>query len=501
MSTPWHDGGKEPWAAAPLEGRHWDAAAAPPQGRRWWLIIVALLLAVVLGMSGLAVFRLQHNLVTSPLSLGDGGTEESGATDILIMGADSLSPNEEGEDASRTDVMMLAHISEGEDDVTVVSFPRDLIVDIPACTDPETGEEYPAQQDAMLNSAAENGGPGCTVAAISDLTGLSIDHFMLADYGAVEELSRTVGGVEVCVTHPVDDPKSGLVLPAGTSTVEGDMALAFLRSRAAFGDGGDQSRIRSQQQFLASLVRKIKAEGTLTNIPRLYEIADVMTRNLHVDSGLGNVARIVELAGRLADVDLSRVVFVQAPTEPHPEDPNRLQLQEEPAQELFQVLREDGSLTEPEPEPTATSAPESAPSSAAPAAPAAPAQETQEAAEVAPETVPVAVSDASGREGRGAEVLELLQDAGYTAAAEGAAIEGSLSGTQLYYGAGWEGAAEQLAQELGIPDAQVVYSPEVLSGLSLVVGEDFAEGEAMETGSELPDQLSGQTAEQFTCQQ
>ena len=77
---------------------------------------------------------------------------------------------------------------------------------------------------------------------------------------------------------PVEDEYSGLSLPAGTSEVEGDQALAFLRTRHSFGDGGDTGRIAAQQSFMASLARKVLAEGTLTNLPKLYSIADVITR-------------------------------------------------------------------------------------------------------------------------------------------------------------------------------------------------------------------------------
>lgn len=502
--------GAEPRSGREQLGRHWSAVSAPPEGRPWGLIIVAMVVVVAVGIGGLSIFRLQQNLVTSPLNLGQDETEDSEATDILILGSDTRAGEgnsrygevEEGNGGGKTDVMMLAHISEDREDVTVVSFPRDLIVEIPKCTDPQTGEDFPAQEAAMLNSAGENGGPGCTVAAINQLTGLSIDHFMLADFDAVTELSRSVGGVEVCVNHEVDDPKSGLELPAGTSTVEGEQALAFLRSRAAFGDGGDESRIRSQQQFMSSLARKLKAEGTLSNIPALYDIADVMTQNLHVDEQLGNVTRIVGLAGELADVDLSRVVFVSVPSEVHPQDPNRLQLDEKPAEELFQVLRQDGSLTE-DGKPKASASP-SASAGASAAATAAPtrkatAEPTGEA--FSPETVPVTVNNASGAEDRDQELVDRLGEAGYDLAELGQQSEEDLPGTQLHYAMGWQGAAEQVADELGIPASQIAPGDDLLSGLSLTVGEDFAQGETMAVDAEVPDQYSGQTAEQFTCQQ
>ena len=61
--------------------------------------------------------------------------------------------------------------------------------------------------------------------------------------------------------------------------------------------------------------------------------------------------------------------------------------------------------------------------------------------------------------------------------------------------------AQQVADELGLPESQIAPGDDLLSGLSLTVGEDFAQGETMAVDAEVPDQYSGQTAEQFTCQQ
>jgi hypothetical protein len=115
--------------------------------------------------------------------------------------------------------------------------------------------------------------------------------------------------------------------------------------------------------------------------------------------------------------------------------------------------------------------------------------------------VPVTVIDASGAEDRDQQLVDQLVEAGYELSEPGEPSEEVLPGTQLHYAMGWQGAAEQLADELGIPESQIAYGEDLLSGVSLTVGEDFAEGEAMQLDSDVPEQYSGQTAEQFTCQQ
>ena len=84
----------------------------------------------------------------------------------------------------------------------------------------------------MINSAMSEAGIGCAVDTVNKLTGLEIDHFMMADFNAVKELSNAVGGVDVCISDAVFDPDSGLRLPKGTSKVKGEQALS-LRPHAA----------------------------------------------------------------------------------------------------------------------------------------------------------------------------------------------------------------------------------------------------------------------------
>ncbi|BAS12143.1 putative transcriptional regulator YvhJ [Arthrobacter sp. Hiyo8] len=213
----------------------------------------------------------------------------------------------------------------------------------------------------MINSAMAEAGIGCAVDTVNKLTGLQIDHFMMADFNAVKELSNAVGGVNVCVSDAVYDPDSGLRLPKGTSSVQGEQALAFLRTRHGFGDGSDLGRIQAQQGFLSSLTRKIKSDGTLGNPQSLLSIADAVTKNLTVDEGLASVQSLLTIGSRLKDVDLSKVAFVSVPTQPAAVDPNRLELVQPQATQLFAAMRANLDLTTP----GATAAPSASPSPAA----------------------------------------------------------------------------------------------------------------------------------------
>ena len=87
----------------------------------------------------------------------------------------------------------------------------------------------------------------------------------LFDFGGFKSITEAVGGVEICLSEPVNDPLSGLKLSAGKHTISGEEALAFVRARKTLGDGSDTSRIRRQQAFLSSMAKKVLSSGTLLN--------------------------------------------------------------------------------------------------------------------------------------------------------------------------------------------------------------------------------------------
>ncbi|MGP0223145.1 MULTISPECIES: LCP family protein [unclassified Paenarthrobacter] len=482
-----------------------------PKGLPLWLKIVTGVVSVAL-VAGVAFaafwyIRLQSNITKAPLSAGetrDTGdavvNDKSDRLQILILGSDTRDGKnaqygsvEDSTGYGHSDVMMLLDISADNKRVSVMSFPRDLLVDVPECTDHTNNQSFPARSGVMINAAMAEAGIGCAVDTVNKLTGLEIDHFMMADFNAVKELSMAVGGVDVCVSDPVFDPDSGLRLAKGNSQVEGEQALAFLRTRHAFGDGGDLGRIKGQQAFLSSLTRKLKSEGTLGNPQRLLQIADVITQNLTVDEGLASVPTLLTIGGRLKDIDVSKVAFVSVPTQAAALDPNRLELVEPQASQLFAALRADLDLTNP----GATSSPtasEPAPGAGteAPATPAAPAAPAYNKA-----IQPVAVADGSGVGTRAQEILSVLTGNGFSQAVS--YLANPVEQTAVYYGPGFADVATDVATLFGIPAAQVQQAAGV-SGVQLYVGTDFASGTAYGATSVPPDVVN-QTANDAVCQQ
>ncbi|MDQ0894407.1 LCP family protein [Agromyces ramosus] len=316
-----------------------DTTSAPRHGRmprhgalRSYLKLAASVIAVLAvsaaGVAAYAAFDLVGSLDSSLEleneemldAVPDIGAMEGGLT-FLLVGSDKRPESgafgdPEEESGELNDVTMLLHISQDHSHVEVVSFPRDMLVPVPECPDPEDpeGEPLSAMSEVKLNSVLSHGGFGCVASTIKQLTGVMIPTGGIVQFDGVAALATAVGGVEVCLAEPIVDDYAGLHLDAGTHSISGYDALAFLRSRHGVGNGSDLGRISNQQIFLASLMRTVQADGTLEDPVKLYSIAKAVTSNMQLTSALQDPARLISIAKALQDVDLSKVAFIQYPT-------------------------------------------------------------------------------------------------------------------------------------------------------------------------------------------
>lgn len=292
---------------------------------RWIALGMAVVLVALVGVVGFSILRFTTSIETVDLGADvppaqAGFAPYEGGFTILLVGSDQREGQGEefGEsayDGTRlNDVTMLLHVSDDHQLARVVSFPRDLMVDFPACEDPVTGDTVPAARGIQFNQALNRGGLSCVAEVVSDLTGMQVPYAAMITFQGVISMSSAVGGVPVCFAGPIDDPYTGLVIEeAGTHELEGAQALAFLRSRHGVGDGSDLARISSQQVFLSSLVRTLQSDAVLTDVTKLYSIAQVAIENMTLSSGLGDVGTMVSMARVLADIPLETMQFVLYP--------------------------------------------------------------------------------------------------------------------------------------------------------------------------------------------
>ncbi len=313
-----------------LTPRHGNSKKAPRVGKiiSFTLKTIAVGLGAILAITGITAFDVynqinQDNIVlVKPTVTDDTETVPTdtpagidGPINMLIVGSDTR--EDQGSDfgeveSELADVIMLLHISADRTNASVVSFPRDLLVPIPACPDPQGGT-FGAMSRQMINSSIGYGGVACTHLTVQELTGLEIPYLAMIDFQGVIEMSNAVGGVEIFVEKPVYDPYTGLVLTAGLNTLQGVDALAFLRARKGIGDGSDLNRISNQQIFLRSLFEKVQSEGVLNNPIYLYSLASAAARNMRLSESMSDLGTMFNLATALRDVDSTRLAFLKIP--------------------------------------------------------------------------------------------------------------------------------------------------------------------------------------------
>ncbi|HEY5229481.1 MAG TPA: LCP family protein, partial [Galbitalea sp.] len=196
------------------------------------------------------------------------------------------------------------------------------------------GSVAPPATLAMFNTTLSRGGLSCTVLATEKLTGLDIQYAAEISFDGVIEMSNAVGGVSVCLATNINDKFVGLNLPAGEQTIEGETALAFLRSRHGVGDGSDLGRISDQQLFMSSLMRTLSSAGVLSNPLTLYKLANAAVTNMQLSDTLTAPTTMVAIALALKNISLSNVVFVEYPTKSNPAYPGRV-VPEQPADNIL----------------------------------------------------------------------------------------------------------------------------------------------------------------------
>ena len=314
---------------------------SPWSSFRPYLKGTALALAVVLvsgvSLGGIYVWQLGAKVGDNALDISN-GTEGpadaqsgidpfTGGFTVLAVGADNAMGQSEayGERGSvLNDVNILVHVSADHTSAVVMSLPRDLVIPQPACVDPETGEEFDEVYAHPLNDAFGGGGLGCVKATIEELTGMSIPYAALFTFEGTVAMSDAVGGVPICLDSAINDPSSGLDLPAGVTTVSGQQALAYLRSRDGVGSGSDLSRITSQQAYMSSLMRVMKSNETLTDVSKVLGLANAAAENVSLSDSLASITTMARMALTLKDLDLDKLYFVQYPTGEDPDNPNKV---------------------------------------------------------------------------------------------------------------------------------------------------------------------------------
>ncbi|HYH33243.1 MAG TPA: LCP family protein, partial [Pseudonocardia sp.] len=268
--------GRRPGPGGP-RGPAATAREQPPPPRRGAFrrrlrtaLVVASALVMVLTGTAWGLYRDVTAGITTTDVIAGGG--DGGAQNILLVGVDSrtdaqgnpLPPEVQrmlnsGPDTGvlNADTIILLHVPEGGGAATAFSIPRDTYVNIPGYRRDKINAAYPVTKARTAERLADQGvrdperieaesaqeGRSTLIRTVENLTGQTIDHYAEINLLGFYNLTKAIGGVDVCLREPVSDRLSGADFPAGPQTISGTDALAFVRQRHGLPDG-DMSRIR-----------------------------------------------------------------------------------------------------------------------------------------------------------------------------------------------------------------------------------------------------------------
>ncbi|MFF3413461.1 LCP family protein [Streptomyces sp. NPDC002698] len=355
----------DPGDSAPPRPKGGRRKARSPRSKA--LLVTAWTAAGVVALGGAGAgylfFKLNGNLKSVDINQALGSDRplkvDNGSENILVLGSDTRSGTNKklggGTDdgSARSDTAMIVHVYKGHKRASVVSVPRDTLVERPSCTDSQ-GTVHGAVSGAMFNSAYSTGGAACAVKTVESMTGIRMDHYIEIDFSGFQKLVDDLGGVTVTTTKAISDKESHLHLAAGSHELDGKQALGLVRTRHGVGDGSDLGRIQLQQAFMKALVDQVKHVGLLSNPKKLYDLADTATKTVTTDSDLGSVTDLASFAGGLKGIGSSHMTMVTMPVQYDPADANRVLVDKARSELMWKALKADRPIPKAATEGTAT---------------------------------------------------------------------------------------------------------------------------------------------------
>ncbi|MET8806818.1 LCP family protein [Streptomyces sp. NPDC004546] len=505
----------------PRSGRRRGTEPEPPPGRRaarrpvkkkskvkralaWTAGGTAFVLLAVGTAGYLYIKHLEGNVTTTDVEgAAKDGFSKDDAFNILIIGTDKRTGkgNEGYGDkgsVGHADTNILLHVAKDRSNATALSIPRDLIVNVPDCPTKQADgstKVIPGTDDVRFNTSLGQDGrdPGCTMRTVKAVTGIQPDHFMMVDFNAVKTLTTAVDGVNVCLAHAVDDKESHLKLPAGEHKIEGEQALAFVRTRHSWGNKGDLDRIKVQQQFMASLMRKMSSSDTLTSPTKLVSLAEAATKALTVDKGIGSVTTLKDIALELKKVPTKNISFLTVPVKDNPADGvvhKTVIVDPAFAPPVFDAINSDVSFTDVKKKQKAEKDAQAA---------------RLKGTRSAPSDVRVRILNGGAQSGSAQQTLDWLQNQQGVLKSENAGnAPAELSKTTLEYAPDQAAQARELAHLMGLPGSALkpgksVTNSQGLPAMTLTLGKDFkGAGVSLTAPSKAPS-VDKSTADKVKC--
>jgi len=363
---------------------------------RWSAAALAGLLGFAMVFSTVFVYKLQHTYTTQDIgsllgtsqatsdpTVAPSSTSPTDAAagkdvNILLIGSDTrdgVNGDIGGKVAPgmRSDTTIIMHISADRSRVDFLSIPRDTRVRFSDCKmfDGSVKQGWTAKFNTAFSRGGENGNVGeavaCTMRTVTDLTGITFDHYAVIDFAGFRKMIDAVDGVPMCIPERIDSDKAKLHLNPGAQVLDGGHALAFARARYGIGDGSDPQRIERQQELMTNLMKKVLGMNLLTDAQQLTLLLKSAGQSMTMDPDLGSFSYLLGLGYSLRSINQEDINFMTTPWE-YPGDKSGDVVWTPEADDVFKRITQDlpmeGAETEavdPTPDPTGTDSGSSTP--------------------------------------------------------------------------------------------------------------------------------------------
>lgn len=299
--------------------KHAARASSP-----WWakaMVIAGAIVMVISGGGALATqisLNLVNNSVQTENLLGDQrveveeGEDITGPLNFLVLGTDERVG---AEGLARTDADIIVHVNEDLTEISLISLPRDLLVEIPS--------GVPAQQTKLTEAFAysEDWGESFqnTAETITHLTGISFDGGAIANFEGFLDLVEELGTIELCLWHEITSIHTDTTYAEGCNRYDKDEALDIVRQRYVWdwdedyenGTWGDFGRQKMQQHAIKQLLVEAKKQGYHKDPTKAVNLLESFGQSLTLD--LGNY-KLTDMITQMADIDPNSMISIGVPS-------------------------------------------------------------------------------------------------------------------------------------------------------------------------------------------
>jgi LCP family protein required for cell wall assembly len=412
---------------------------------------VGLVIVILCAVAGVGYVWYRYNQIQrEDLELDEAVAKEP--QNYLIVGSDTREVVEEGDEdydaflgddsepaGRRSDTIMIARVDPTDNSVDLMSFPRDLWIEIAG-----TGE------NERINTAySYDNGPQRLIDTIRDDFGITINHYVEIDFRSFTGIVDAVGGVPLSFQTPMRDRNSGLVVDnAGCVVLDGDQALAFARARhLEYQDSrgrwisdpsADLGRINRQQVFMRKVIDQAAANTNGFDLKTMNDLLSSTADNLTVDSGM-DIGEMFKLARQFGDFTGEQLRTHTLPVYQYTTNGGAavLKLDQTAAEPILDVFRGEVAGDD-----------------------------------VPPPDIRLTIENGSGINGQAAKAQAAFESMGYSVDGTSTALT-TQTETVVHHAPGSEVVAQNVADHLS-PEAQLLEDPSLAADEVVVVtGKDF----------------------------